>query len=209
MSESLDDDENLTPEQQAERTEHIKVASRNLGASPYSAAAIASKDTHSWIDTSEYIEGVAERGQLVSDGDLTPLKKMLFAQAKMLDLNFYKLLGKANRLRDPELALKYMQTAIKLQSASRATSEAINEMVNPKRVLFAQQANIAHQQIVQNGDSSHDKKITSSNQNELQQLEVIPNATLDTRSSIEASRTNANTMPRTPNLGKIHRSQNT
>ncbi|EQD73341.1 hypothetical protein B1A_05003 [mine drainage metagenome] len=90
----------------------------------------------------------------VKAGNLGMLERMLAAQAFSLDTMFTNLARQA-RLQD---GLPQIQTltglAFKAQAQCRATIEALAEIKNPKAATFVRQANIAHQQQVNNGDAA-------------------------------------------------------
>ena len=153
--------------------------SRGLGLSGYLGIELALESVINGVDVGSYIDGVATAGRGVADGNMRPVKSMLFAQAKMLDTLFYVTLQRAGKAKSTELNLKFLNTAIKIQSASRATLEALNETVNPKRTVFANQANIAQQQIVNNEPARVEKIESTVLENELEQPR-LDHATLDT-----------------------------
>ena len=74
---------------------------------------------------------------------------------------------------------------------------------------IAQQANIAGQQIVANGEIRTEKKEGLEQANELKQMGAIHHATLDSGIKATASRTDARTMPAIADMGTQHRGKNT
>ena len=105
-------------------------------------------------DASELAHKMFDATREVKAGNLGMLERMLAAQAISLDTMFTDLAWRA-RLQE---GLPQIQTltglAFKAQAQCRATIEALAEIKNPKPVAFVKQANIAHQQQVNNGDAA-------------------------------------------------------
>lgn len=89
----------------------------------------------------------------VRAGDLSDLESLLVAHAYTLDSIFGALCrkGVAALTHDPEGAERLFRVALKAQSQSRATAEAISGLKHP--TVFVRQANVVHQgqqQVVNN-----------------------------------------------------------
>ena len=86
-------------------------------------------------------------------GDLQMLERMLSGQAQTLNIMFTELARRAalNMGEHLEATETYLRLALKAQAQSRATVEALAEIKSPRAVAFVKQANIAHQQQVNNG----------------------------------------------------------
>jgi hypothetical protein len=71
-----------------------------------------------------------EQAKRIANGDLRELSQMLYAQAMTLDTVFTELLRRScENLGDyPIAADRYMHTALKAQSASRSTAEALTRL---------------------------------------------------------------------------------
>jgi hypothetical protein len=84
----------------------------------------------------------------------TPLKQvegMLLSQAHALNTMFTALAKKATEQEYMKPMEAYTRLALKAQSQCRATLETLADIKQPRHVVIAQQANLAHQQQVNNG----------------------------------------------------------
>lgn len=128
----------------------------------------------------------------VKNGDLSELEAMLVSQSFLLNTVFNVFTQRAtnNFSEYPKAAQTYINIALKAQSQSRNTVEAINEIKNPKSVTITKQANIADQQIVNNGtmNTSARAEINTTESNEL--LSEVINEKVDTRGTQETKRAN-------------------
>ena len=89
----------------------------------------------------------------VMDGDMAIMEAMLVGQAKALQTIFVSLARRAANQEYLKQYGVYMNLALKAQSQSRATIQALTELKYPKQVAFVKQANIAHgHQQINNGD---------------------------------------------------------
>jgi len=117
----------------------------------------------------------------IKKGDLSTLEAMLTSQSLLLNHIFSEAANRAaDNMNDyPKISQTFMNMALKAQSQCRCTVEAINEIKNPKSVTITKQANIADQQIVNNGNmntsSRAEKKADESNE----LLEQINSESLD------------------------------
>ena len=106
------------------------------------------------LDILECRHEVVRRAGQAHDGNTVHVVGLLMAQALALNSIFTKLAMQAAQVdeRDPRKLETYTRLALKAQSQSRATLEALVAVGNPP-VLFAQQANVAFgpQQVVNNG----------------------------------------------------------
>lgn len=98
------------------------------------------------------VDVMADDIKAVNSGDLSKLEGMLTAQAHALDAMFNHYAKKAFHEAKflPQLE-SYSRLAMKAQAQCRTTVEAIAEIKAPKSATFIKQANIAHQQQVNNG----------------------------------------------------------
>lgn len=96
------------------------------------------------LDILECRHEVVKRVGQVHDGNTVHVVGLLMAQALALNSIFTKLAMQAAEIddRDPRRMETYMRLALKAQSQTRATLEAVVAVGNPP-VLFAQQANVA------------------------------------------------------------------
>ena len=85
----------------------------------------------------------------VQNGNLTELEALLLGQAKALQTMFVSLARRANNQEYLKQYTTYMNLALKSQSQSRATIQALVELKYPRQVVVTQQANFSagHQQV--------------------------------------------------------------
>lgn len=106
------------------------------------------------VDVSVLARHMAAVTTEVKAGNLGRMERMLAAQAFSLDTLFTHLSRQAR----VQVGLSQLQTfmglALKAQAQCRATIEALAEIKNPKAATFVRQANIAHQQQVNNGEAA-------------------------------------------------------
>lgn len=170
---------------------------RDRSEDAFSPLAINSEAAESFVDNcnTDHVAvaaTIAEDCMEVGEGDLSSLEQRLIAQATTLDVIFTRLVVKSASAMDfdgMEAAERSLKMALKAQQQSANTMKILAEMKQPKNVTFAKQANVAHQQVVQNGAvqlpalhaQAHGKNnLAHQNQaNELEQIGVIENATLD------------------------------
>jgi len=87
----------------------------------------------------------------VIGGDTKQIEAMLFGQAKTLETLFTALARRAHSQEYLPQFQAYLGLALKAQAQCRSTLEVLSEIKNPRQVAFVKQANIAHQQQVNNG----------------------------------------------------------
>lgn len=106
------------------------------------------------ISLTDLVESLHAHGQAVNRGDLAAAERMLSGQAVALNAIFGEMARRAHLNIGAHLGAteSYMRLALKAQSQSRATVEALAAIKNPP-VVFARQANINNggQQQVNNG----------------------------------------------------------
>ena len=92
----------------------------------------------------------------IQDGDMKPIEAMLIGQAQALQTMFVSLGRQAASKTSLPQYTAFMNLALKAQSQSRATIQALVELKYPKQATFVKQANIAngHQQINNNQNAS-------------------------------------------------------
>lgn len=105
-------------------------------------------------EIAELMGALQEVSGRVSGGDLKDVEAMLVQQAVALDSIFANLAGRASRADTMQRLEAYLRLALKAQSQSRATLEALAEIKNPRPVVVARQANFARQQVVANPGSN-------------------------------------------------------
>lgn len=104
------------------------------------------------LDIYDLFDEVKEHTQSVRTGDLASLETMLLGQAKALQTIFVSLARRAQNQEYLKQYTTYLNLALKAQSQSRATIQALTELKYPRQVVVAQQANINNgNQQVNNG----------------------------------------------------------
>lgn len=147
-------------------------------------------------DLIDELKGKIEK---VQSGEMAAMEAMLVGQAHALQTIFVSL---ARRAANQEYLKNYgmfMNLALKAQSQSRATIQALTELKYPKQVAFVKQANIAHgHQQINNGDKSqaspeHAPTHAEENQNQPNKLlvgEHHGSPQMDKRATSNATRKN-------------------
>jgi hypothetical protein len=152
----------------------------------------------------ESLEALNAQIKKVQGGSLDTIEKTLVAQANTLDAIFNELARRAalNMGEYLEAVDRYMRLALKAQSQCRATLKCLAEIKNPLPLAFVKQANIAHNQQVNNGAEQPTGK-TENRQNEL--LE----AKHDERLDFGAASTSGCAHPAVATVGEINGPKNT
>jgi hypothetical protein len=102
------------------------------------------------LDGPETAAKIKERAQAVIDGDLSQAEAMLINQAHSLQAMFANLAERAQKQTYLPQVQCLMGLALKAQAQCRATLQTLVEVKFPKSTAFIRQANIAHQQQVNN-----------------------------------------------------------
>ena len=112
-------------------------------------APLYGKDALNLTDLSHHL---SERAQaLQGDTPLRQVEEMLLAQANALNAMFTSLAERATKQEYMKNMEAFTRLALKAQSQCRATLETLADIKQPRHVVIAQQANLAHQQQVNNG----------------------------------------------------------
>ncbi len=101
------------------------------------------------MDLTSTLERIEETARRVSAGDLSHAEAVLTAQTVTLNAMFANLACRATQTTNADLFDRYLKLAFKAQSQCRATCETLALLKNPP--VFTRQANIASQQVVNNG----------------------------------------------------------
>jgi len=101
------------------------------------------------VDITSTLRGVVEASERVNAGNLGDLEALLTSQAIALNAVFANLLHRANCTKMVPHLESYLRLAFKAQSQCRTTAEALAAIKSP--AVFTKQANIASQQVVNNG----------------------------------------------------------
>lgn len=142
------------PAQEKLRTEqlHKVLLSSSFNAAVVTEAYLSTVYGEDALNLSDLSNHLSEHAQALQ-GD-TPLKQvegMLLSQAHALNAMFTALAQKATEQEYMKPMEAYTRLALKAQSQCRATLETLAEIKQPRHVVIAQQANLAHQQQVNNG----------------------------------------------------------
>ncbi len=125
-----------------------KIAQAKLLSSASVMSAVTSeafaKDMFPELDLTELIEELSSKVQSVVDDDINSMEAMLVGQACALQTIFTSLARKAVNQEYLKNYGMFMTLALKAQSQSRSTIQALNELKYPKQVAFVKQANISH-----------------------------------------------------------------
>lgn len=142
------------PAQEKLRTEqlHKVLLSSSFNAAIVTEAYLSSVYGEDALSTTELSHHLSERAQaLQGDTPLKQVESMLLSQAHALSAMFTALAQKATEQEYMKNMESYTRLALKAQSQCRATLETLAEIKQPRHVVIAQQANLAHQQQVNNG----------------------------------------------------------
>jgi hypothetical protein len=135
------------------------------------------------LSLTDMVESLQANGEAANRGDLSAAERMLCAQAVALNAIFSEMARRAavNMGEYIDAADRYMRLALKAQSQSRATIEALAAIKNPP-VVYARQANIANgPQQVNNGAVPTGARAPETG--------ILPNEVLRTSSLCEPDRT--------------------
>jgi len=106
------------------------------------------------LDVNALVDQLRVEVSKVAAGDMGRPEAMLVSQAHTLDALFCSLARRGQKnmeLHNPENAERYLRLAFRAQAQTVRTLEALGELKNPRAVAFVKQANIAHNQQVNNG----------------------------------------------------------
>jgi hypothetical protein len=101
------------------------------------------------VDLTSTLNSIVEAAERVNVGDLSDVEALLTAQTVTLNVIFVNLAHMANQTQQMGHLESYLRLALKAQSQCRTTCEALAELKRPP--VFTKQANIASQQVVNNG----------------------------------------------------------
>ena len=110
------------------------------------------------------IGALSEQTKASNNGELGRAEAMLTTQAHTLDAIFNNLAKRAINAEYMNNLDTYLKLALRAQSQSRATWEALSAIKNPPIVGYVRQANIAHGPQQVNNETSSDKPRTRENQ---------------------------------------------
>ncbi|MDO9282747.1 MAG: hypothetical protein Q7T88_10245 [Methylotenera sp.] len=182
---------------QDKQSESESFAKVSLSAS-YMGAILADSFTKTILPKAELPDvasALSDKIKTIQAGDMQPIEAMLISQAHALQTMFVTLGRMAASKTQLAQYTAFMNMALKAQSQSRATIQALTELKYPKQATFVKQANIAngHQQ-VNNGSldtSTHERAHVKENQQSQNKLlEAQQNEWLDNGKTATPSATN-------------------
>ena len=182
------------PAKQQKLSESKQYTEASLSASHMSAI-LSDSFTSSILpkaDLLDVVEVLGDKITTIQDGDMKPIEAMLIGQAQALQTMFVTLGRMAATKTQLAQYTAFMNMALKAQSQSRATIQALTELKYPKQATFVKQANISngHQQ-VNNATSTHAPAHAKENQNTQNKLlEAQQNEWLDNGKTTTSSATN-------------------
>jgi hypothetical protein len=109
----------------------------------------------------------------VQEGNMQNIEAMLVGQAQALQTMFVSLGRQAASKTSLPQYTAFMNLALKAQSQSRATIQALTELKYPKQATFVKQANIAHGNQQVNNSKSNDKSSRAGEKNQNQSNELL------------------------------------
>ena len=164
--------------------------------SPATMSAVLSEAFTSSIFPDTKIADVAsalsDKITTIQNGDMQAIEAMLIGQAQALQTMFVSLGRQAASKTSLPQYTAFMNLALKAQSQSRATIQALVELKYPKQATFVKQANISsgHQQ-VNNATNTHAPAHAKENQHSQNKLlEAQHNEWLDDGKTATPSATN-------------------
>jgi len=175
---------------------------------PTLGAAACIQDYSGGGDLAGLVYALEHEIKQVSGGDMSRPEGMLVAQAHTLDMIFNTLVLKAShnlRADYLEATDRLMRLALKAQSQSRSTLEALAEIKNPRPVAFVKQANFANgPQQVNNGSMPEASRARENENQQDKLLEKDNGEWMDARTAGAAVGIN----PEMATVGEINGAEN-
>lgn len=109
----------------------------------------------------EVMKALNARAASILDGDLDEVQSMLIGQAIALQAMFADLACEAKKQSTVSNTQILTQLALKAQAGSRSTLQTLADIKRPRQIAFVQQANVAHNQQINNGQLSTDSPASS------------------------------------------------
>ena len=125
------------------------------------------------IELSGLVDELSDLTKAVHDSDLKRPEALLMVQAQVLDAIFNNLARRAAAQEYLKQFETHLRLAFKAQSQCRATLETLAAIKNPQPVAFVKQANIAHNQQVNNAPAEPARP---------RKIENVPNELFDSPS---------------------------
>ncbi len=189
------------PDAESGRREYAKLmSSSELASARVMIATEGLQGLGADLDTPALVEHLREQATVIQSGDTALIESMLMNQAVSLQSLFVKLIERGMR---SELMAHYeahLRLALRAQAQCTRTLETLATIKNPPMV-FAQQANIAQQQQVNNGVMTTESRPPETDNPQNKLLECAPGERLDCGTPTTASGVN----PQLATLEAIHR----
>ncbi|MDX1915065.1 MAG: hypothetical protein SFU55_05730 [Methylophilus sp.] len=179
---------------QAKQSESERYAKVSLSPATMSAVLADSFTTNIFpdLEISDVASALRDKITTIQAGDMQPIEAMLIGQAQALQTMFVSLGRQAACKTQLNQYTAFMNLALKAQSQSRATIQALTELKYPKQATFVKQANISngHQQ-VNNTNNTHAPAHASENSNQPNELLEVNNGsqTMDITAATTTSAT--------------------
>ncbi len=140
----------------AKPTRSQMLATVSLQPAYRSASVISKIDGDESIDFWDLTRAVKEQSAAIHTGNMKGAEEMLASHALALDSLFANLARRAGSNMEAgygEAAERYMKLALRAQAQCAKTIQTMGELKNPRHIAFVQQANIANNQQVNNGEA--------------------------------------------------------
>ncbi len=179
---------------QAKQSESERYAKVSLSPATMSAVLADSFTTNIFpdLEISDVASALRDKITTIQAGDMQPIEAMLIGQAQALQTMFVSLGRQAASKTSLQQYTAFMNLALKAQSQSRATIQALTELKYPKQATFVKQANISngHQQ-VNNATNTHAPAHVRENLNQPNELLEVNNGsqTMDITAATTTSAT--------------------
>ena len=161
------------------------VVTRSVMAAPTLKAYSGCDDA---LEVSDLVNELRKAGDEAVSGDLNRMERMLVKQAMTLDAIFNNLAQRSSRQDYMKQMETYLRLALKAQSQSRATAEALALMKNPQPYIRQANMTTGPQQINNGSAAQSSARNIQSEPNKL--LEADHGNYLDTRAQGAAGRAN-------------------
>jgi len=169
------------PANQDKQTESEKYAKVSLSPATMSAVLSEAFTNQLFPDTNlaDVANALRDRITNIQNGDMKSIEAMLIGQAQALQTIFVSLGRMAASKTQLAQYTAFMNMALKAQSQSRSTIQALIELKYPKQIAFVKQANIAngHQQV--NNGTNPQSSINDTNASRVEKSQNRPNELLE------------------------------
>lgn len=116
----------------------------------FPATAVVNAYLRTSEDPRDVMKALNARAESVLEGDLNEVQRMLMGQAIALQAMFADLACQASKQSTVSNTQILTQLALKAQAGSRSTLQVLADIKKPRQIAFVQQANVAHNQQINN-----------------------------------------------------------